>query len=117
MRSPDKAKPAHKKPWAYLMAIAAVFAYSVFWSEQQDAFRQQNGGVVGTYMDDRKDILVLRNASSKTTVCRVEIGMQPTSDYVMEPDIVRYIRTELLSYRWHCQPGTEYMGHIEKREE
>ena len=99
------------------MTIGAVVAYSVFWSAKQDTFRHQNGGIVGTYMKGRNDILVLRNPSKETSVCRVEIGMQPTSDYVMQPDMVRYVRTELLSYRWHCQPGAVYVGHIEKREE
>lgn len=109
------AKPAHKKPWVYMMAIGAVVAYSVFWSAKQDTFRQQNGGIVGTSMEGRKDILVLRNPSNETSVCRVEIGMQPTSDDVMEPGMVRYINRALLRYEWHCHAGTEYMGHIEKR--
>ena len=99
-----------------VIAIAALVAYSIFWSTKQDTFRQQNGGVVCTYMEGRKDILVLRNASSKTSVCRVEIGVQPTSDHVMEPGMVRYINRALLSYRWHCQAGSQYKGYIEKRE-
>ena len=98
-----------------LIAIAVLVAYSVFWSTKQGAFRQQNDGIVATYKDGRKDILVLRNVSGRTSVCRVEIGGRSTKDYVLQPDMVSYVNRALLTYRWHCHAGTEYRGHIEKR--
>ena len=99
-----------------LIAIAALVAYSVYWSTNQATFREPSGGIVTTYLEGRKDILVLRNVSHKTSVCRVEIGKRPTKDYVIEPGMETYINRALLSYRWHCHAGAEYKGHIEKRE-
>jgi len=99
-----------------LIAISALVAYSVFWSTKQTAFREQSGGIVTSYFEGRNDILVLRNVSNKTSVCRVEIGKRPTKDYVIEPDTETYINRALLSYQFHCHAGAEYKGHIEQRE-
>ena len=82
-----------------LIAIAALVAYSVFWNTKQGAFLQQNDGIVTTYKDGRKDILVLQNVSSETSVCRVEIGERSTKDYVSEPDTVSYVNRALLNCR------------------